>query len=147
MAACAPRAVGGFVKNSREELRAEISEHRGRCYGHLRIFVPSAAAEGEWIRTAKGVAVPIELLSELVGAVRRLRDVASERTVGRIALGEDELRVSVRIFKGNQYVDVRTYYRDGEEWKPSPKGVTASVAMLEEFVELVEKLATAASGD
>jgi hypothetical protein len=137
--------VGGFPKSATEQISAEISEYRGKCYAHLRILVRSAAVDGAWIRTAKGVALPIERLPELLEAVNLLREVAGERTVARLVTGKDELRIGIKYFRTNQYLDVRTYYKAGEEWRPTSKGVTAGVAHLSEFVELVKALAVVAA--
>jgi hypothetical protein len=141
--ACQPQLTGELLKNAREKLVAEISLFRDRCYAHLRIYVPSAAVEGEWIRTNKGFAIPVERLPELVEAVRRLREVASERTVAKLDVGREELRVAVRLYRDIQYIDARLYYRGTTDWMPSAKGVTVGVAFLEDFVRLVEVLAEA----
>ena len=49
--------IGGFLRNDREMIAGYISEFHGKSYVHLRVFVPSAVEEGEWVRTQKGVAI------------------------------------------------------------------------------------------
>lgn len=137
--------VGGFLKNGREMVVGEINAFNDKLYAHLRILVPSAAEEGEWIHTEKGVAVELPLLPAIRDAVHELEDVASnDRVVASIPVGNDEVRIGVQPFKGNTYVYVRRFYRSDGEWHPSPKGVSLRTEHLDELVELVDSLADAA---
>ena len=45
------------------------------------------------------------------------------------------LRFEVREYKGKVYADIRTYYQDGEEWKPTKKGLSISPAIWSDFVK------------
>jgi hypothetical protein len=53
----------------------------------------------------------------------------------------EEVRVSISIYKGKQYIDLRIYYKgDDGEFHPSKKGLTLSPDLLPDLVEAVEKL-------
>ena len=53
----------------------------------------------------------------------------------------EEVRSSLTVFKGKQYVDLRVYYKgeDGE-FRPSKKGLTISLDLFPELEEAVSKL-------
>jgi hypothetical protein len=135
--------VDGFLKNAREMVVGELSDFQGKQYAHIRIMVP--AADGEWIRTAKGVAVEAGRASELQDAIRKLLDVAAtDRVVARIPLGSKrEIRVGVQPFRGDQYVYVRTYVSTDEGWHPTEKGIHLRTERLNELVDLVDRLVAA----
>ncbi len=53
----------------------------------------------------------------------------------------EEVRASVSVYKGKQYVDLRIYYKgDDGEFHPSKKGLTLSLDLFSELEEAVEKL-------
>lgn len=53
----------------------------------------------------------------------------------------EEVRASVSVYKGKQYVDLRIYYKgDDGEFHPSKKGLTLSLDLFPELEEAVEKL-------
>ena len=136
--------VGGFLKNDRELVGAELGEHDGRVYGHLRIMVPPADPEGEWIRTRKGVALPADQIEDLREAVSKLRNVAaSEKVVARLPAGREEVWVGVQPFQGNAYAYVRRFFKKGDDWRPTARGVSVRTEMLDDLYELVVKLAQA----
>ncbi len=53
-------------------------------------------------------------------------------------------RIEVRAceYQGHPYIDIRTYWRSGEEedWKPSKKGVTLRPALVAELIALLQKV-------
>ena len=53
----------------------------------------------------------------------------------------EEVRISLTNFKGKDLIDLRVYYRpdDGEEMRPTKKGITIS---LEKFSELKNAILT-----
>src|SRR5438034_11411561 len=101
--------VGGFLKNDREMIAGEIGEFQGRRYVHIRTFVPSAAEEGEWIRTGKGVAIPVEKFAELRAAVTKLWDaLGTDELIATIAKSQrEEVRVGLNEFAGGIYCYIR----------------------------------------
>ncbi len=53
----------------------------------------------------------------------------------------EEVRVSLSVYRGKQYIDLRIYYKgDDGEFHPSKKGLTVSPDLLPDLVEAVEKL-------
>ncbi len=53
----------------------------------------------------------------------------------------EEVRASVTVFKGKQYVDLRIYYKgDDGEYHPSKKGLTLSLDLFPELEEAMRKL-------
>ena len=138
--------VGGFLKSATEMVAAYFQPYGKKVYAHLRIMVPSAEEEGEWVHTVKGVGVQLDQLPRVRDAVRRLLGVAaSNKVVGTIPAGKDRIYVGTNTFRGEQYVFVRRYYKgDDGEWHPSPKGVNVHAERVTDLVDLVEQLAKAA---
>ena len=53
----------------------------------------------------------------------------------------EEIRVSINVFKGRQYIDIRTYYKGSDgEYHPSKKGVTLSPELLPDLQEAMKRL-------
>jgi hypothetical protein len=53
----------------------------------------------------------------------------------------EEVRASITVFKGKQYVDLRIYYKgDDGEYHPSKKGLTLSLDLFSELEQAVQKL-------
>ncbi len=63
-------------------------------------------------------------------------------------------RIEVRVaeYQGHPYIDIRTYWRNGDDdaWKPSKKGVTVKPELVGELIGLLRKAVsggTLASGE
>ncbi len=53
----------------------------------------------------------------------------------------EEVRASITVFKGKEYVDLRVYYKgDDGDYHPSKKGLTLSLDLFSELEEGVKKL-------
>lgn len=52
----------------------------------------------------------------------------------------EKIRIEKREYKGKEFIDMRTYYLDGDEWKPTKKGVTFRPSMLPEIAKALEGL-------
>jgi len=50
----------------------------------------------------------------------------------------EKIRIEKREYKGREFIDIRTYYFDGNEWKPTQKGVTFRPDQLKEIIEALE---------
>jgi hypothetical protein len=61
--------------------------------------------------------------------------------IGEIQKGAtDKIMVTVKEFKGKQYIDVRTYFEnDAGEWIPTKKGVSFTPENLDEAIVLLQK--------
>ncbi len=53
---------------------------------------------------------------------------------------QEKIRIEKREYKGKEFIDIRIYYASGEEWKPSPKGVTFNPAMIPDIMKALESL-------
>ncbi len=51
---------------------------------------------------------------------------------------QEKIRIEKREYKGREFIDIRTYYFDGNEWKPTQKGVTFRPDQLKEIIEALE---------
>ncbi|MDA2924366.1 transcriptional coactivator p15/PC4 family protein [Acidobacteria bacterium AH-259-L09] len=55
--------------------------------------------------------------------------------------GLEIVRCSLTHFKGHQLVDIRVFYEDEDgQWRPTRKGITLSVDLIDELFEGVKKL-------
>ena len=59
----------------------------------------------------------------------------------------EKLRVSLTEYRGHSLCNVRIYYEDGDEYKPSRKGVAFNVALLPELEKAIRKARAAAQVD
>jgi hypothetical protein len=56
----------------------------------------------------------------------------------------EEVRASVTTFKGREYLDLRVYFKDDRgQWRPTKKGITVNVDLIDELVAAVEALRVA----
>ncbi len=60
--------------------------------------------------------------------------------IGEIQKGNDKIIVTVKDFKGKQYIDVRTYFENDEgNWIPTKKGISFTPENLAEAIKLLQK--------
>ena len=60
----------------------------------------------------------------------------------------EEVRATVRTYRGRQYMDMRIYYLDDAgEYKPTKKGINLSVDLLPELTRMVDALAKAVQAE
>lgn len=53
----------------------------------------------------------------------------------------EEVRASIKEFKGRNYIDLRIYYMDDNgDWKPTRKGVSLATDFMEELKNAVASL-------
>ena len=53
----------------------------------------------------------------------------------------EKVRFSLNSFKGHEYADLRIFYETDEgEWRPTKKGLTVSIELVEELYEGIRKL-------
>jgi len=58
----------------------------------------------------------------------------------------EEVRATLRTYRGRRYMDVRVYYLDDEgEFRPTKKGVNLSVEYVPELTAMIGKLVKAAA--
>jgi len=60
--------------------------------------------------------------------------------IGEIGKGKDKIIVTVKEFKGKQYIDIRTFFENDEgEWIPTKKGISFTPENLDEAIKLLQK--------
>ena len=140
---CPEIVLDGFLKNATQRVVGLIQEYKGQCRAHIRIFVPDE--EGKYLPTPKGVSIPLDQLGALRDGLEKLTDVAAtNRVVGAISVGKDQIRIGTHTYKGNQYVYVRQHYQKDGEWHPTQKGVDVRTELLDSLVDLAKSLQEAA---
>jgi hypothetical protein len=140
--------IEGFPRNATEMVVGEVNEWNGKRLAHVRILRPSVN-DGGWIR-GSGVAIEASRIHELLEGVRALQEVAAlNKTVARIGLPDgEEIHIGVQPFSGNQYAYVRRFYRDRNgDWLPTRRGVNVRTELVDDLVELVERVAEACEAD
>ena len=134
-----PVVVDAFPKSRTEMLVGSVEPYEGEIYAHLRIAIPDATQEGEWVRTRKGVTVQIDEFQKVLKALKKLDSVAASRAIGgRIPKGKNmEVRVYLEPFKGDVYCHVRTIYLKDD--KPG-KGIAVKAELLPKLIDLATKI-------
>lgn len=62
--------------------------------------------------------------------------------VGSIPKRDEKIMIGLREFRGARFVDIRSFFpSDGDEWRPSKKGVTIPVEAFPELFEVIAQLA------
>lgn len=60
----------------------------------------------------------------------------------------EEVRATLRTYRGRQYVDLRIYFQDNAgEFRPTKKGIRLSVDLLDELTRMVGNLAKAVQAE
>lgn len=64
------------------------------------------------------------------------------KVIAKIGMDEntsskEPIFVSLSSFKNFKYLDIRKYYHDGGEWKPTKKGITMNLAQINEFTKAI----------
>jgi hypothetical protein len=53
----------------------------------------------------------------------------------------ERIRVARKEYKGHEFIDVRVFYEEGGEWKPTKKGITIAPERTNELIALLKKAA------
>ena len=55
--------------------------------------------------------------------------------IGEIRKGNDKIIITVKEFKGKQYIDLRTYFENDQgEWIPTKKGISLTPDNLDDMI-------------
>lgn len=54
--------------------------------------------------------------------------------------GRERIEVSISEFKKRKFLDIRNFYNDDGEWKPTPKGISIPVELAHEIYRAVKKV-------
>ena len=137
--------VASFPKNKREAICVGISKYQGKTLVFIRIYVPSLT--GELSPTRDGISLNKEKCAELINGIKALANVTSnERLVAQIQKNsKEEIRIAVSTYKDIPLIQIRTYaaYNNGDELRPTKKGVSMNLNLLPKLLESIDKLSTA----
>jgi hypothetical protein len=65
--------------------------------------------------------------------------------IGEIQKGKDKIIVTVKEFKGKQYIDLRTHFENDQgEWIPTKKGISLTPDNVDDMIEFLQKAKKAA---
>jgi hypothetical protein len=65
--------------------------------------------------------------------------------IGEIQKGKDKIIVTVKEFKGKQYIDLRTHFENDQgEWIPTKKGISLTPDNLDDMIGFLQKAKKAA---
>lgn len=70
-----------------------------------------------------------------------------DRLIGTIQKNQrEQINVTLRSYKGHPFVDIRVYFLDGGQAKPSGKGCTIRPDKINDLIELLVRADQAAGG-
>jgi hypothetical protein len=65
--------------------------------------------------------------------------------IGEIQKGKDKIIVTVKEFKGKQYIDLRTHFENDQgEWIPTKKGISLTPDNLDDMIGFLQTAKKAA---
>ena len=64
--------------------------------------------------------------------------MADERVLGEIKKGEELIVVSKGVYRGKERLDIRTFWNDGEAWRPSKKGVSVPMESVPTLIKAIQ---------
>jgi hypothetical protein len=90
----------------------------------------------EWRPTKKGIMVQPRLLPQVIDGLTALEDVSDLGTVATIAKStREEIQVGYREFGKFRYGEIRLWYSEENGMKPSAKGVTFRLDLMDSLAE------------
>lgn len=67
--------------------------------------------------------------------------------IGELEKGKDKIIISLKEFKGKQYIDIRTYFENQEgEWIPTKKGISLTPENLDDVIKFLKDAKQKVSG-
>ena len=129
--------VAKVKKGASAEIWVCLREFQGRQYVDMREHF-LASEDRQWHPTKKGVMILPELLPQVIEGMQALEDVSDLGTIATVGKSpRQEIRVGYREFEKSRYGEVRLWYSSAgaSEKKPSPKGVTFKLDLLEILVD------------
>jgi hypothetical protein len=60
--------------------------------------------------------------------------------IGELAKGKDKIIITLKEFKGKQYIDIRTYFENQEgEWIPTKKGISLTPDNVDDLIKFLNE--------
>jgi hypothetical protein len=127
--------IAKIKKNASAEVWVCLREYQGTQFVDVREHFLEADSR-EWLPTRKGIMLQPELLPKVIDALEELGGVSDLGTVATIPKSpRQEIQVGYREFGKSRYGEIRLWYTDGKEMKPSPKGVTFRLEHVDSLLE------------
>lgn len=122
--------VAKIKKSAQVEIWVCLREFQSRQYVDVREHFLSGD-DNKWHPTKKGIMVEPALLSEVIAGVDLLTITSQMGTVASVQKSQRyEIQIGYRQFSKSTYGEIRVWYGpNGEERKPSPKGVTFKMTL------------------
>lgn len=129
-------------KNNKVEISAIPADIRGETVLYVGICELRNSA-GSFIPKC-AVTFEASHIKELKSMVEKAMEIDNYGEVTELGTFEknsrEQIQVSGRTYRGTEYLDIRTYYKDAEgSYKPSKKGVTIPPDILEDLLEGLTK--------
>jgi hypothetical protein len=131
--------VAKIKKSVNAEIWICLREFQGRQYVDIREHF--LGDDRQWHPTKKGIMVLQQLLPQVIEGIQALEDVSDLGTVATVPKSaHDEIQMGYRQFGKHQYGEIRMWYWSSEdnEKKPSPKGVTFRVDLVDTLVNALQ---------
>lgn len=52
---------------------------------------------------------------------------------------KEPIFISISEYKSSKFIDIRKFYLEGEEWKPTKKGITLNSSQFKEVLDVLNK--------
>lgn len=135
--------IAKIKKNRTAEIWVSLREFKGQQYVDIRehFLTPDDQA---WHPTKKGIMVLPSLLPQVLKGLQALEDVSELGTIASIQnSSRGEIQVGFREFGKTRYGELRIWYLPGEgnEKKPSPRGVTFRLDLVESLLDALRDAA------
>ena len=50
----------------------------------------------------------------------------------------EPIHINLSSYRSSKFIDIRKYYQDGNEWKPTKKGITLHKDQLDELLNIIK---------
>jgi len=52
---------------------------------------------------------------------------------------KEQIFISLSEFKNSKFIDLRKFYQEDEEWKPTKKGITMNINQIDQLIKLINE--------
>ncbi len=127
--------IAKIKKNSTAEIWVNLRDFQGMQFVDIREHYLDRDSR-EWRPTKKGIMVQPKFLPQVIDGLQALQNVSDLGTVATITKSSrEEIQVGYREFGKFRYGEIRMWYSEGDGRKPSPKGVTFRLDLMDRLAE------------
>ena len=131
--------IAKIKKHSTSEIWVSLREYEGNQYVDVREHFLERDSR-EWKPTRKGLTLQPKLLPQVINGLEALGGVSEVGTVATIAKSSrDDILIGYREFEKSRFGDLRQWYWQRAEQKPSQKGVTFRLEQVDALVEALRE--------